>query len=451
MGHVEKVEAPQQPTRSTFARMLKNIGWIAGSRGFNAVISVAYLAVAARALGPEGFGAFALILTYGQLVANFVKFQSWKAVIRYGALHNAADRPDRLERLFGFTATLDFGSALVGAFIAVVGVPLVGPLLHWEQADQMTAAIFGGFLLLTTGATPTGILRLFNRFDLAAYCEAIGPIVRLIGATTAWIMGLGVTGFLVVWGLAALTQATTQWIAAVVVNRSRLAFGRRAFKKALQENERVWPFMLQTNMSNSVSMFWMQLGTLAVGAVAGAAEAGAFRLARRLSKGIVRPIQPITLAIYPELSRMVAENDHAQLRKVMFHVTAVAAALALAVIVVTGFAGREILHLVAGKRFEFAETFLFLLSVATAIDLAGFAFEPLQNAHGKSWRVLQIKLVAAAVYAVLLIILLPRTGGEGAALAAIICSATIFVLLAVSTAKLLRNGKPKSAPVEETL
>ncbi|HEX8841600.1 MAG TPA: lipopolysaccharide biosynthesis protein [Sphingomicrobium sp.] len=441
-----EASVPPRGSRSVFSRMAKNVGWIAGSRGFNAVLGVAYLAAAARALGPASFGAFALMLTYAQLIANFVQFQSWKGVIRYGALHVSAGRPDCLARLFGFTATLDFASAIAGALIAIVAIPLVGPLLHWAPQEQSTAATFAGILLLTTGATPAGMLRLFNRFDLAAYCEVVGPMTRLVGSVAAWIAGAGVHAFLVIWVVAAIAQAASQWTAAVLINRSRLSFGRRSFKQALQENERLWPFMLQTNVSNSVTMFWTQLGTLAVGAVVGPAEAGGFRLAKRLSKGIMRPVQPVIIAIYPELTRLVAEDDHAQLRRVVTRVAVGSAALALAVALIATVAGREILHLLAGKRFEFAYMFFVLLSVATAIDLAGFAFEPLQNAHGRSWNVLRAKLIGAVVYAGLLVVLLPRFGGNGAAIAAIICSSLIFVQLAYFTVKVLRRRQDTPAP-----
>jgi O-antigen/teichoic acid export membrane protein len=175
--------------------------------------------------------------------------------------------------------------------------------------------------------------------------------------------------------------------------------------------------------------------------MAGAADAGAFRLAQRLAKGIVRPVRPITLALYPELARLVAEDDHAQLRKMAVRATIAAAALALVVVLVTGFAGREILGLIAGKKFEFAYAFLFLLSVATAIDLAGFAFEPLQDAHGRAGTVLRARLVAAIAYAILLAILIPGLGGTGAAIAAIICSLLIFGQLAWATRIVLRRDQ----------
>ena len=87
-----------------FTRLAKNLGWLLGSRGFAAVASIGYLAIAARSLGPKGFGEFTVVLTYGQLIANVVQFQSFKSIIRYGALHLANDRTGRLGRLTGLTA-----------------------------------------------------------------------------------------------------------------------------------------------------------------------------------------------------------------------------------------------------------------------------------------------------------------------------------------------------------
>lgn len=435
----------QRPGRSPFRRMFKNAGWGLGSRGFNSVVGIAYLAIAARTLGPTNFGIFVLLLTYGQMIANFVQFQSWKGVIRYGAMHVAANRPDRLKRLFGFTATLDFGSAFLGAVIALAGVSFAAPLFEWTQAQQDSAAIFAAVLLLTIGATPVGMLRLFDRFDLVAYAEAVGPLVRLGGSVAAWIMGADVRTFLFIWGGAAVAQALAQWFAAIVVAKARLSFGPRPFRIAVRENDRIWRFMLQTNVSNSVGLFWMQIGTLAIGAVAGAAEAGAFRLAQRLARGMMRPVRPVTLALYPELSRLVAEDQHAQLRMMTVRVTAVAAAIALLAVLVTGVAGREILSLLAGERFEFAYPFLFLLAISTAIDLAGFSFEPLQDAHGRSWTVLRTRLIGAASYAALLVVMLPWMGPQGAAVAAIVTSALIFLQLAWATARILRRPREASA------
>ncbi|MEO8547222.1 MAG: lipopolysaccharide biosynthesis protein [Sphingomicrobium sp.] len=441
--------APARAIRgSVFMRMGRNIGWLLGGRGFAGVVSLAYLAIAARAMGPDRFGTFTLILTYGQLIANLVQFQSWKGVIRFGALHLAENRPDRLARLVGFTATLDAASALIGAALAVLGVHLAGPLLHWSAEEQNRAALFGAVLLLSTGATATGMLRLVDRFDLLTMTEAVAPLVRLIGAIGVWALNGGVVAFLTVWAIAALAQAIAGWVAVMAIHGSRLSIGRSAFTRTVGENPRIWRFMWQTNLSNSLSMFWMQTGTLAVGAVAGPAAAGGFRIADRIARGIAKPVETITRALYPELARLVASNDRATLIAVFKRITWIAASLALVLVVIAGLGGSLILRLVAGPQFAFAHFYLFLLAIAAAIDLTGFALEPFHNAHGRAGRVLRSRAVGAAVYALLLAVLLPTVGATGAAIAAIVTSIVIFVQLALSARQLLARPLESGTPQE---
>jgi O-antigen/teichoic acid export membrane protein len=434
------MDPEQAPERhvSVHSRIVRNVGWLLSGKGVAGAISLVYLGIAARTLGPYKFGAFALILTYGQLVANIIQFQSWKGVIRFGAVHIAEQRPDRLARLLGFTALLDWSSALAGAVIAAAGVMLVGPLLHWSWEEQRQAAAFGAALLLTTGATPTGMLRLFDRFDLLTYSELVAPAVRVLGALVAWRTGGGVAAFLLVWALSALAQTAAGWVAAILVDGGKLSIGPAAYRQAVAENRRVWRFMLQTSLSSSFGFIWLQGGTLAVGLVAGPAAAGGFRLADRLATGITKPAETVTRALYPEFARLVASNDHATLRKLFVRTSWVAGSLAILVVAVCAIAGPLILRLLAGRQFEFAQPYLLVLAIAAAIDLMGFALEPFHNAHGRSGRVLRVRAVGAVLYVLLLLALLPLMGAMGAGVAAIVTSFAIFLQLAVSTRAILR-------------
>lgn len=419
-----------------FARVARNIGWLAGSTGFSAVTSVTFMALAARTLGPRGFGTYALVLTYAQLIGNLVQFQSWNAVIRYGAARLGSHETEPLPRLFGFTAILDCSSAIVGALVAVILVPIVGPYLHLSPIDIRYATWFGAAFLLTTGATATGILRLFNRFDLLAYSDSFGPVTRVVGAIAGWWLGRGVAWFLGVWALSAILQFVAQWIAALSLGH-RVALGWDALRKAASENRRILPFMLKTNLSSSIGEFWLECGTLAVGAVAGPVEAGGFRIAHRFAQAMTKPVDMITRALFPEFARLVAAKRHVTVRNVLLRVSAVAASFAILAVGVTGLAGTQILRLLAGPRFEFAQPFFFLLTIASAINLSGFALTPFHNAHGRAGRVLRSGLVAALVYAALLGALVPTIGARGAAYASIGASVTIFVQLVLSAFQIL--------------
>lgn len=417
-------------------RVGKNSGWLAGSAGFSAVASLIYVALTARTLGPLLFGSFALVMTYGEFLTNVAQFQSWKAITSFGAAHFEAEDKPRLARLFGYTARLDCITGVLGAVVAVLTAPLIAPLLHWSPHEQHAAAWFGAALLLTSSTTPAGMLRLFNRFDLQVLCETLTQMVRLAGCVAGWAIGAGVDWFLWVWAIAALLLLVSQ-LSAVLALGLKPDFARHSLTLTKQENVGLWPFMLKTNLSSSLGMFWMQFGTLAVGAGAGAVEAGGFRLAHRFSLAIMKPVEIATKALFPELARLVAEGDRATVRKVLVRVSGISACFAVLVVIATGLWGREILALVAGRGFDYAHEFLFLLSIAAAVNVVGFALEPFLNAHFRAGTVLRTYVVAALVYGLLLAGLLPLFGADGAAFASIAAALAVIMQMGFSTARLL--------------
>lgn len=421
--------------------MRANLLWLLGSRGFTGLASIGYLAFASRALGPTGFGTFSLILAYGGSIAGLAQFRSWQAVIRYGAIHLADNRQDRLARLIGFTATLDWGSALVGVVLAAIGVKFAGPLLGWTGEQQFGAAIFAAVLLLTTGATATGILRLFNRYDLLGMSESTGPATRLIGAAIVWTAGGGLAAMLAAWAIAAMIENGAQWTAAIAIRRTRISFGRTAFSTAAAENTHVYRFMFQTSFASSLGLLGERVGTLAVGTAGGAVAAGAFRVASKLAGGLAKPADAITRVLFPELVRLVATDDRRTLRRVMVHTTWIATAIASALVALVWLAGPKLLSLLSGKAFVFAQPYLLLLTIAAAIDLWGLAFEPILNAHGRSGRVLGARTIGALVYIATLVVLMPLVGPISAAIAAISSAVAIRSGLAFSAFGLLRDDR----------
>src|SRR5258705_6134791 len=142
---------------------------------------------------------------------------------------------------------------------------------------------------------------------------------------------------------------------------------------------------------------------------------------------------------YPELARLVASNDGATLRRVFLRLTAISTALALMVSALLVVVGRKLLVLVSGHGFEGAYPYLVVLTIAAAIDLAGFGLESIHNAHGRSGRVLGARLIGAATYGVTLALLLPTIGPIGAAFATVATSLAMRIHMAVSSRRILRR------------
>src|SRR5437870_2394298 len=97
MTDIPAPSARTNPKRGWFgdrvlARVFKNAGLLLGGRATTGVLNLAILAISAHALGAEQFGLVVLVQTYALTVQAVATFQSWQAVIRYGAL--ALERRD---------------------------------------------------------------------------------------------------------------------------------------------------------------------------------------------------------------------------------------------------------------------------------------------------------------------------------------------------------------------
>ena len=160
-------------------RALTNTGWLMGARGVNAVLSLAYLALATRSLGLAGFGQFILIVTFAQAMVGFVTFQSWQVVVRWG------QTKDTLGDATGFAIALDALSMVAGALAAALVLWLAGPWLPLPPELRPEAYAYTLVLLFTLRSTPTGILRLHDRYARAATADSVTSIVRVIGAGLA--------------------------------------------------------------------------------------------------------------------------------------------------------------------------------------------------------------------------------------------------------------------------
>ena len=425
----ESIEAPAR-AEGPIRRALRNAAWLLGGKGIGGLFSLVYLALVARTLGVAGFGVFAMIQAYGQALANVVGFQSWQTVIRYGARHRADARPDLFAQVLGFATLLDCGAALVGGALAVAGALLVGPLIGWSRETQLLAAWFGVSLVFGQRGAPIGVLRLFDRFDLAAYAELTLPATRLAGTLIAWSLDGGLAGYLLAWALAELVTTASMWWQAWREMKTRQLAGQRWGLRGLRiDNPGIWRFSITTNLTASIGLVWQQLPVLAVGWITGPAGAGGYRMATQLGTALTKPVVSLSRSIYPEFARLSVDAGVAALGPVLRRTALVSAGLGALSVLLIWLAGRPILLFVGGPAYVFAYPVLVVLTVASAVNLVGFGLEPALVAIGRPGGALAARSIASAGYLLLLGLMLPRLGTMGAAWATLAATLLSVALL----------------------
>ena len=190
---------PADPPRGSLRLILNNAGILLGGRAVNAALGLAAIALTARTLGVETFGVLVLIHAYVQTIGEIAKFQSWQALLNYGTAPFAQKQVGDFQRVLRFSLLLDGLSGVAGIIVALAGIVLIGGSLGWPASEQTAVALYAFSIFFMVSATPTGVLRLTDRFDLLAAESTIESWVKLIGAAIAWHVGAGLQAFLIIW------------------------------------------------------------------------------------------------------------------------------------------------------------------------------------------------------------------------------------------------------------
>jgi O-antigen/teichoic acid export membrane protein len=392
-------------------QVFANMGWLLGGRGFNAVLSLLYLAIAARTLGTDGFGYFALIIALGQAVTGFSSFQTWQFIVRWGAdPENPGVDIERAREATGFAVALDllsFAGGTIAAAVLVLTAPLwldVPPDLLWLTFWYCVISV------ATIRTTPTGMLRLHNEYGKATWAEAVQPVIRASGAGLAWWLMPDVTGFILAFAVSEIGTALALWWVAVRVQPVSLA--SVSLKAIPARHKGVWRFVVSTNLSSSLAVAGKQVMILLVGTFGGAYLAGGFRIANQLGVALIALAQTISKAILPEL---VQSRDGAvEMARRMANIAAIAGVTAVVTAILFGRPG---LALIAGEQFTGFYWAMIILSIAGAVELVGASLESLLISAGKAHVAFLVRLVPTILALVMLEAAIDWKGAQGAGFA----------------------------------
>lgn len=391
-------------------KSLRNLGWLVTSRGVNAGFSLVYLALAARLLGPEDFGRFALIVVMAQAVAGLASFSAWQPVVHWGT-------DDTLRATaIGFAVSLDLVSIAGGSVLALASALSAPAWLPLPPDLRPTALGLCLAALCAVRSTPTGILRLHDRYDLAAGAEAVQPAVRAAGAVVAAVSFPTITGFVCAWAVAELTCAAAYWRFALRLEPVRIADLSLTRLPATQPG--AWRFVWATSLSRSLAVSSKQIVLLQVGMFGGPLVAGGFRVASQLGQALVQLAEAISRAVYPELVR--AQEQAGSLAGRMALLALGTGSLA---VLATVLGGRTMVALVTGPEFTFVQRALPLFAIAGAIDLVAASADALLVARGRAMTALALRAVPLAAAVAALPFALDRAALSGAAFCVVMSSA----------------------------
>lgn len=391
----------------------------AGNYGAMA-IGLATNAVLARRLGAEQYGRLALMLMASQVLLLLGVTWSHVGFVRFGSREFASTG--------SLTETL---STRLGVVLPAAGL------------GALTIALARQPLAAYLGIPPVGVWLILAHFVAACALSIIGAVFQARDQMARYgaslfldkaIMLLFVVTLPAVWTgnplailacYAASSLAVAIWGIAVV--------GGRALRPAIPPRaayRHMVLFSAPLLLSSWVGLFgtnWLDLVILK--RYVPMANLGIYSLATQLA-GVVQQVAVIfSTLLVPQLSVMVAEGQNARIRLLMERLlpywllgTSVLFSLVL-------LGARAGLPLVFGQGYSGAAPVLALLMVASCAFALFSACTPLVSAYGSTWIFTGICLVSAAVNVALDLLLIPRFGINGAAMATVLAYGTSAVLV----------------------
>ena len=376
----------------------------------------------ARRLGTENYGRLALMLMASQVLLLLSVNWSHVGFVRFGSREFAASgivAETLWTRLGLLLPVASLGAlAMVVArqpLAAYLGIPEAGVwliLVHFVAACALSVA---GAILQASEQMKTYGVCLFLDKAVTLLCIVLLP--------SAWT-----SNPLIVLGCYAASSLSVAAWAVSVVGRARLrpmVPSRGAYRHMMLFSAPLllstWAGLFGTNWFDLVILKWY----------VPMSELGVYALATQLA-GVVQQITVIfSTLVLPALSVMVANREDERIKLFLERLLPywlLGTSVLFSLVLIGARAG---LSFVFGESFAGAAPVLALLMVATS-GLGLFnACAPLVSAYGATWVVTAISFEFAVVNIVLDLILIPRLGIAGSALATTVAYATAAVLLLV--------------------
>lgn len=432
--------------------VIKNVGQLVSGNAAALLMGVVTMAILARSLGPAGLGLIVLVESYGKLINQIIKLETWQSFIRYGAIALEGGNEPRFLRLVKFGTLLDFGGSLIAAIICVAFAELAGRLFDWTPEAVTMARLYAIALVFGVGSTPFGILRLFGKFGTIAWLDPVAAVFRLIFVAIAAAMQAPLMAYLLILIVVLVGQRIVLALISYRTLRTNnhTGFLRLPLKGVASENPGMWGMIFSSNGTILLRKSTQEVDVLAVGAFLGPAPAGIYQIARRLGYALTKAAGTLQQVSFPHLARLWARGEIEKFKKLVKQIEVMTVAGALACSLFLIFFAKPLILIIAGPDYLGATWPLIIHSIATLVLLCGSALRPALANMGLQVQVLGITAVSAIAFYATLAVTIPNVGIVGASIAHLVASAITLPAIAVLYSRGMRaDSRTRTATAGE--
>ena len=382
--------------------------------------------VLSRMLGVAQYGSYVIALSWAMILVIPARLGLDNSVLRYATIYREQARGEDFRGLTVFSVAIIAGtSLLIVAVLAVLKAMAFGPL------DLVPVTLLAGVALLIPGLALLGwfsaLVRTANRLFASQFYEQVLRPTLLIGA----IVSLGFIGRKPDAAGAMLATGAAVGIAlACIALHARAVFkgvaGEPSFEHRTEWISVSWVLFLTAAVQELLN----QIDIILLGIIEDAAQAAHFAAAWRLASLVSFGLVAIGMAAAPLIASAFHRHDLAALARISCFSARFATLVAVLVSIGLVVVGRAALGLF-GPGFEEAYPALLVLLVGTLTNSFTGTVGYLLIMAGRQREALAIVTSALALSIVANLILIPRLGALGAAIASAVALSAWNLAMAI--------------------
>jgi O-antigen/teichoic acid export membrane protein len=384
-------------------------------------------------MGPEAFGLYSFAWAWVAILATVGTLGLGTTSVRYIAAYRAAGRDHKVRGLIRFGRTGTIISSCVITAAALVFVAVAPPSSYHGPLALAFLALPALMILTVESAYARG----FGWIGFSVVGAQIGRPVFLIilGAlATPFVPDGGAEAYVLTCGSAYLLAAGIQHLILRRRLSAALGSGPREYEPATWMGM-AWAMVI-LNGSQSIRA---NTDLLIVGAMLEPADLGVYTAVVRTATLVAFLLSVASMVIQPTISSLHSQGRIVELREFTRRATATIFVLTCGVGVLAALFGKSVLSMFGGEFVAGYKSLLILAAGHVAVSLFG-PITSLLVMTDRQYHAATVHVVSILLNILLDILLLPRFGIEGAALATAVSLLLATMALKLSARRLLVNG-----------
>lgn len=391
-----------------FTQLIQNSSLLLFGNIIAAAFGLLTTIIRTRALGPERFGLLVLIIAYVEIIGQFITFQSWQGLIKFGTEALEHDHPDEFMGFVKLSFLVDAICAILGTSIALLSSFLFPHIYGLDSKTWLLAGIYGFSLLFDFSGMSLGVLRTLDHFRLITIHKIISSAIKFFSMVGVLLCKGDIWFFVEVSLIAVIFEKLLLLSFALFVLVKEGYF--KYLKTRIVNSKAFLKFSGWIYLSTTIDIPVQQFDVIIASYIVSIEAAGIYKVIKQVVQLLTMVADPIYQAIYPQFVSMISNGDKKnavryarKIGKLIFGLFFIPGSL----FVLSSFYWLDPIFGMGYSSGWIPLTFLFILKI---ISISFIPVHPLFNAMGYVRQSSKIITLANIFYLILAILLTQRWG-----------------------------------------